>query len=43
MDMPEAVAHAKTYITGALSAGAAFAIGQGHGPVHHFHQLWPDR
>ncbi len=36
MDIVEAVEHAKTYITGALNAGAAFSIGQGHGPVHHF-------
>lgn len=43
MEMAEAVAHAKSYITGALAAGAAFAVGQGHGPVHHFHALWPGR
>jgi hydroxymethylpyrimidine/phosphomethylpyrimidine kinase len=43
MDMSNAVKHAKTYITGALAAGAAFSIGQGHGPVHHFHALWPGR
>jgi hydroxymethylpyrimidine/phosphomethylpyrimidine kinase len=43
MDMENAVAQAKTYITGALTAGADFSIGRGHGPVHHFHALWPDR
>lgn len=43
MDMADSVAHAKAYITGALAAGAAFTIGQGHGPVHHFHAFWPGR
>jgi hydroxymethylpyrimidine/phosphomethylpyrimidine kinase len=42
MDMEDAVAQAKTYITAALTAGADFSIGHGHGPVHHFHALWPD-
>ena len=23
------------------SAGASFKLGGGHGPVHHFHALWP--
>ncbi len=40
MDMPTAVENAKIYITGALTAGADFSIGHGHGPVHHFHALW---
>jgi hydroxymethylpyrimidine/phosphomethylpyrimidine kinase len=43
MDVPAAVENAKTYITGALTAGADFSIGHGHGPVHHFHALWHDR
>jgi len=33
-----AVFLAKKYITGAIAA--AFAVGDGHGPVHHFHRLW---
>ncbi|ALG68856.1 bifunctional hydroxymethylpyrimidine kinase/phosphomethylpyrimidine kinase [Beggiatoa leptomitoformis] len=36
----EAVSAAKTYLTFALQAGAAYKMGQGHGPVHHFHQFW---
>ncbi len=32
----EAVLLAKAYITGAVKGGAAYQIGQGHGPVHHF-------
>lgn len=37
-----AVEQAKAYITGALSAGAAYTTGKGHGPVHHFYNLWKD-
>jgi len=33
-----AVGLAKRYITEAIRAG--FAVGAGHGPVHHFHRLW---
>ncbi|MEM7537696.1 MAG: bifunctional hydroxymethylpyrimidine kinase/phosphomethylpyrimidine kinase [Chloroflexota bacterium] len=36
----EAVRKAKAYITAAISAGAAYQIGHGHGPVHHFHEIW---
>ncbi len=32
----EAVHLAKDYISGAIQAGAAYSIGQGHGPVDHF-------
>jgi len=32
----QAVRLAKDYITGAIRAGAAYTIGHGHGPVHHF-------
>ena len=35
-----AVEKAKIYIAQALSAGAGFSLGKGHGPVHHFHALW---
>ncbi len=37
----EAVAGAKAYLTGALWASAQLDIGHGHGPVHHFWDLWP--
>ena len=37
-----AVQNAKAYITGALKAGAGYTTGKGHGPVHHFYDLWPD-
>ncbi|MDO5675800.1 MAG: bifunctional hydroxymethylpyrimidine kinase/phosphomethylpyrimidine kinase [bacterium] len=37
LDLAEAVGQAKTYISAAIRAGADYRIGQGHGPVHHFH------
>jgi len=40
MALETAVTQAKTYITGALTAGANYTLGQGHGPVHHFYELW---
>jgi hydroxymethylpyrimidine/phosphomethylpyrimidine kinase len=39
-DVESAVRHAKEYISGAIRAGAAYAIGQGHGPVHHFYRFF---
>jgi hydroxymethylpyrimidine/phosphomethylpyrimidine kinase len=35
-----AVQRAKDYISAAIAAGAAYKIGKGHGPVHHFHFFW---
>lgn len=39
--MGEAVASAKAYIDGALSAGAEVSIGGGHGPLNHLYQPVP--
>ncbi len=36
----EAVRLAKDYISRALEAGAAYTLGGGHGPVHHFYRFW---
>ncbi|WVT77553.1 bifunctional hydroxymethylpyrimidine kinase/phosphomethylpyrimidine kinase (plasmid) [Sinorhizobium chiapasense] len=38
--LEDAVVTAKTYLHEALVAGANLTIGQGRGPVHHFHQWW---
>ncbi len=35
---PEAVRRAKTYVTGAIAH--ALSIGKGHGPTHHFYELY---
>ncbi len=36
----EAVGLAKRYLLQALDAGSGYALGKGHGPVHHFHANW---
>lgn len=37
----EAAAKAIDYVNRAIDSGSAYAVGKGHGPVHHFHALWP--
>jgi hydroxymethylpyrimidine/phosphomethylpyrimidine kinase len=39
----EAVRAAKAYLTRAIAHADALGVGRGHGPVHHFHALWPPR
>lgn len=36
-----AVRHACEWLRGAIAAADQLAVGQGHGPVHHFHAVWP--
>ena len=38
MDLPQAVAEGKKYLTAALAEG--LAVGQGIGPVNHFYAFW---
>lgn len=38
--LAEAVAQAKRYVTAAIAASDTVSIGQGNGPVHHFHAFW---
>lgn len=38
--LAEAVASAKTYVTAAIFAADRLHIGEGRGPVHHFHDWW---
>lgn len=38
--LAEAVRAAKHYLHGAISAAVGLKIGQGRGPVHHFHHWW---
>ena len=38
--LEEAVRGAKKYIEAAIRAGAGYALGDGHGPVHHFFAHW---
>jgi hydroxymethylpyrimidine/phosphomethylpyrimidine kinase len=41
LELADAVAAAKAYITAAIVASDSLTIGRGHGPVHHFHAVWP--
>jgi len=38
----DAVRLSKGYISEAITAGADYEIGHGHGPVHHFYRLWQE-
>ncbi|MFA6617784.1 MAG: bifunctional hydroxymethylpyrimidine kinase/phosphomethylpyrimidine kinase [Candidatus Neomarinimicrobiota bacterium] len=42
LELGDAVRSAKKYIQSAIIAGAEYKIGHGHGPVHHFHELWEE-
>jgi hydroxymethylpyrimidine/phosphomethylpyrimidine kinase len=37
----EACRLAKRYVTAAIEGARNWHLGHGHGPVHHFHALWP--
>lgn len=41
LDLVDAVEQAHIYLQGAIARADGLRIGQGHGPVHHFHQVWP--
>ncbi|MFG6583038.1 bifunctional hydroxymethylpyrimidine kinase/phosphomethylpyrimidine kinase [Sulfitobacter sp. 1A12779] len=41
LPLPEAVEAAHSYLQRAIAAADALNIGHGHGPVHHFHGVWP--
>ncbi len=36
----DAIGEAKAYISQAIRAGDTLDVGEGHGPVHHFHEFW---
>lgn len=39
-DIEDSVRYAKDFTHEAISAGAGYQIGHGHGPVHHFFKFW---
>ncbi len=41
-DLETAVGEAKVWLSGAIAMADALNIGQGAGPVHHFHDIWKD-
>lgn len=38
--LTEAVEQAHVYLQGAIAQADDLKVGQGHGPVHHFHRVW---
>jgi len=40
-DPIDAIRAAKAYLTAAIAASGQLSVGAGQGPVHHFHNLWP--
>lgn len=40
MALADAVARAHRWLHGAIRAAGLLQVGQGHGPVHHFHEVW---
>jgi hydroxymethylpyrimidine/phosphomethylpyrimidine kinase len=38
--LEEAVTRAHDYLQGAIAAADDLGVGSGHGPVHHFHEVW---
>ena len=40
MALTDAVARAHGYLQGALAHADGLDVGSGHGPVHHFHEVW---
>jgi hydroxymethylpyrimidine/phosphomethylpyrimidine kinase len=39
-DLKTAARDAKAYVSAAIAAADSLKIGQGHGPLHHFHEIW---
>jgi hydroxymethylpyrimidine/phosphomethylpyrimidine kinase len=39
-DLETAVRNAKTWLNAAIAAADRFAVGHGHGPIHHFHRFY---
>ncbi len=40
LPLEQALQTAHTYLQGAIRAADTLKVGHGHGPVHHFHNLW---
>lgn len=41
LPLRDAIAQAHNYLQGAIARADELKIGAGHGPVHHFHRIWP--
>lgn len=42
LELDAAVTRAHRYLQGAITAADRLEVGSGHGPVHHFHEVWRD-
>ncbi len=42
MELQQAATRAHGYLQGAIAAADGLDVGSGHGPVHHFHEVWRD-
>ena len=42
-DWPATIREAKNWLSGTLQAADTLDVGHGHGPVHHFHEIWRTR
>ena len=42
-DWPATIRDAKNWLSGTLQAADTLDVGHGHGPVHHFHEIWRTR
>ena len=40
LDLKAAARNAKAYVSAAIAAADSLKVGQGHGPLHHFHEIW---
>ena len=40
LDLKAAARAAKAYVTAAIAAADTMHVGHGHGPLHHFHEIW---
>ena len=40
LDLKAAARAAKAYVTAAIAAADTLHVGHGHGPLHHFHEIW---
>lgn len=41
LPVPDATHQAKAYLVEAIRQADKLSVGTGHGPVHHFHAMWP--
>ncbi len=42
LPLPDAVTRAKAYVATAIARSGDLSVGSGHGPVHHFHTVFPE-